>query len=80
MLMGIQAYVPHGGWFIIPTMNKPLAYVLCMIIGSVIMGVLLAVLKKPLSETELNGGLDLGADVLPSGGSSSLDDIDIINL
>lgn len=81
MVLGVQAYVPHGGWFIIPTMNKPLSYVLCMAIGAVIMGVLLAVLKKPLSEEEMNGGMNMGTDSVSSGGtSSSLDDIEIANL
>lgn len=81
MILGIQAYVPHGGWFIIPTMNKPLAYVLCMVIGAGIMGVLLAVLKKPLSEEVRMGGMDMGAEDIGTGkSSSSLDDIDIMNL
>ena len=80
MMMGIQAYVPHGGWFIIPTMNKPLGYVLCMIIGSLIMGGLLAVLKRPLSEAEQNGEMDLGVDDGSLEELSSLDDINIMNL
>lgn len=81
MLLGIQAYVPHGGWFIIPTMNKPMAYVLCLVIGAVIMGVLLAVLKKPLTEGAREAGLNMGVDMGNADTVSvSLDDIDIMNL
>jgi len=80
MLMGIQAYVPHGGWFIIPTMNKPIAYVLCMIIGAAIMGAMLAFLKKPLTEEERGGFHDLDITSNTMSGSASLDDIDILNL
>ena len=81
MLIGIQAYVPHGGWFIIPTMNKPLGFVLCMVIGALIMGVLLALLKKPLSDQARGGGMDLGVDLTDASASAgSLDDIQIMNL
>ncbi|WP_273400190.1 PTS fructose transporter subunit IIC [Traorella massiliensis] len=74
MLMGVGASVPHGGWFVIPTFQNPVGYVICMIVGSLIMGVLLAVLKRPLKEDE---------DSLDSLGTSSgkaavnLDDIKI---
>ncbi len=81
MVMGIQAYVPHGGWFIIPTMNKPLAYVMCMAIGALIMGALLAALKKPLPEGGEGVEPDMGIDESSFGKiSSSLEDIDIMNL
>lgn len=73
MVLGVGAGVPHGGWFVIPTFQNPLGYVLCMVIGSVIMGVLLAILKKPVKEDEELG--DLGTD---SGKSAvNLDDIKI---
>lgn len=79
MVIGLQAYVPHGGWFIIPTMNNPLGFVMCMAIGAVVMGALLAVLKRPITEAQ-TAQVDLGSDASSNGGSFSLDDLTITNL
>lgn len=78
MLLGIQAYVPHGGWFVIPTMSNPLGYVLCMVIGAVVMGVLLAILKRPLSNVDESPVYGESSSVQQS--SMSLDDLSISNL
>lgn len=78
MLMGLQAYVPHGGWFIIPTMNNPLGYVLCMVIGALIMGGLLAILKRPLKDNVSDAAQSAGGEEATV--SVSLDDITISNL
>ena len=46
MMWGVASPVPSGGMFIVPAMNKPLQFCLALLIGSVITGVLLFVLKK----------------------------------
>lgn len=50
MVWGVATPVPHGGWFVIPLMTNPLGYVAALAIGSVIMGVILFVLKRPVKD------------------------------
>lgn len=50
MLLGCGAQVTHGGWFVIPTFTNPLGYVACMVIGSLVMGITLAIWKRPIKE------------------------------
>ncbi|MDD7113045.1 MAG: PTS fructose transporter subunit IIC [Lachnospiraceae bacterium] len=51
MLWGVESPVPSGGMFIVPAMNKPLMFCLALLIGSVITGLLLFILKKKPVET-----------------------------
>lgn len=47
MLANIQLPAPHGGLFVIPVvMGNPLLYILAIIVGSVISGILIGILKK----------------------------------
>ena len=50
--------VPSGGIFIIPAMSRPIIAVIALLIGSCVTAVLLVVLKKRLSEDELNDTLE----------------------
>lgn len=43
---------PHGGIFVVPTIGNPLMYLVAIAIGSIVTCLLLAVLKKPLPQTE----------------------------
>lgn len=52
MIWDVQAPVPHGGWFVIPTFTHPEKFVIALIIGSVIMGTILFLLKKPIDKKE----------------------------
>src|SRR5699024_3474697 len=55
MIMDISLKAPHGGIFVIPiASNKPLIYILSILVGSVITCLIIGLLKKPLSETERN--------------------------
>lgn len=49
MVWNVGTPVPHGGWFIIPLMTNPWGYVAALAIGSVIMGVILFLIKKPVT-------------------------------
>lgn len=55
-VLGIENYVTAGGWFIIPLSNKPVLMAAMVLLGGVIMGVILAIWKKPVEE---NGSIDL---------------------
>ncbi len=57
-LLGIENYVTAGGWFIIPLSNKPLLMAAMILLGGVIMGVMLAIWKKPAKEEDIDD-LDL---------------------
>jgi len=46
--MGIRLMAPHGGIFVIALVNQPLWYLLFVIIGAIISGVMLGLLKKPI--------------------------------
>ncbi|WP_195459666.1 PTS fructose transporter subunit IIC [Pediococcus acidilactici] len=46
MSWGIKSPVPSGGMFIVPAMNKPLLFILALLIGSVVTASLLILLKK----------------------------------
>ena len=64
MVWDVQAPVPHGGWFVIPTFTHADKFVIALVLGSIIMGVLLFVLKKPVDKREdLKAASDKVADV-----------------
>lgn len=50
--LGIENYVTAGGWFIIPLSNKPLLMALMVLMGGVIMGIILALWKKPVEDED----------------------------
>ncbi len=52
MIWGVGAPVPHGGWFVIPTFVNAGKFVIALVLGSLIMGVLLFILKKPVDQRE----------------------------
>ena len=41
---------PHGGIFVVPTIGNPVMYLVSIIIGAIIGGIILSFLKKPLKE------------------------------
>lgn len=47
---GIRLMAPHGGIFVILLVSKPFLYLLFIAIGSIVSGILLGLLKKPLDE------------------------------
>ncbi|GMA47076.1 fructose-specific PTS transporter subunit EIIC [Tetragenococcus muriaticus] len=48
--MGIRLMAPHGGIFVIALVSQPLWYILFVVIGAIISGVMLGLLKKPVKE------------------------------
>ena len=46
--------VPSGGIFVIPAMSKPMIAVIALVAGSLVTGILLAIIKKPLTNEEVN--------------------------
>lgn len=62
--LGIENYVTAGGWFIIPLSNKPLLMAAMILLGGVIMGVILALWKRPVKDDAANA-LDIeGAEAV----------------
>ena len=49
-LFNCTLMAPHGGIFVVPTIGKPLMYLLALAIGSVVGMLMLAVLKRPVKE------------------------------
>ncbi|MEI4832128.1 fructose-specific PTS transporter subunit EIIC [Bacillus sp. FJAT-53711] len=41
---------PHGGLFVIPLVNKPILYLLAIVIGAVVTAVMLGIWKKPVNK------------------------------
>ena len=54
MMWGVGSPVAHGGWFVIPSFTHPDKFVIALVIGSLIMGTVLFLLKHRLSDSELN--------------------------
>lgn len=65
MVWGTEAPVVHGGMLTVPLFTNPDMFCLALAIGSVITGVVLAIIKKPVTEADEKAGLvNLGsADV-----------------
>ncbi|MBO4848563.1 MAG: PTS sugar transporter subunit IIA [Clostridia bacterium] len=49
-LFSCTLMAPHGGIFVVPTIGKPLLYLLALAIGSVVGMLMLAILKRPIKE------------------------------
>lgn len=64
MLWGVTCPVPAGGWFVFPLFGNALMGVLSLIVGSLVMGIILFLIKKPVLERkdvqhgENNGDFD----------------------
>lgn len=52
MVWGVGAPVPHGGMFVVPLFNKPWLFCLALGIGTTVCGVMLSVLKKPVTQAD----------------------------
>ncbi|MEZ7210788.1 PTS fructose transporter subunit IIC [Pantoea ananatis] len=52
MVWGVEAPVPHGGMFVVPLFTKPWLFCLALGIGTTICGVMLSLLKKPVTEAD----------------------------
>lgn len=50
MLMGIELMAPHGGIFVLPLINKPLLYLLALVVGVAVTTTLVVVVKPNLAE------------------------------
>lgn len=57
--MGVESMVPSGGVFVIPAMTNPLWAVIALLAGSLVTGVLLVIIKRPLKPEEID---DLGLE------------------
>lgn len=51
-LFSCTLMAPHGGIFVVPTIGKPLLYLLALAIGSVVGMLMLAILKRPIKNEE----------------------------
>ena len=51
-LFSCTLMAPHGGIFVVPTIGKPLLYLLALAIGSVVGMLMLAILKRPIKTEE----------------------------
>lgn len=58
MMWGVGSPVPHGGMFVIPIFVNPLGFVICLIIGSIIMGTTLFLLKRQVKDVGLDDFYD----------------------
>ena len=52
---GNESPVPSGGIFVIPAMSKPLIAIIALLAGSLVTGILLAIIKKPLTNEQVSG-------------------------
>lgn len=62
MVWGISSPLPNGGFIAFPFFSDPWRAVICLVIGSVITGIVLSLLKKPVKEEDETFN-DLGFEV-----------------
>ncbi|MGV8906689.1 MAG: PTS fructose transporter subunit IIABC [Acetobacterium sp.] len=55
MFFGSTLMAPHGGIFVFPVVGNPFGYVIALVVGSVVTMSLMAILKKPKVNTQLEG-------------------------
>lgn len=48
--LGIKLMAPHGGIFVVPLVSSPVMYLLFVVIGAIVSGVIFGILKKPVQE------------------------------
>lgn len=53
MILGADATVPFGGVLMIPTMSKPLAGIIAIVVNAVVTGLVLAIIKKDVTEKDM---------------------------
>lgn len=58
MMWDVQSPVAHGGWFVIPSFTHADKFVIALVLGSLIMGTVLFLLKRRLSEEQVINGSD----------------------
>ncbi len=78
MLWGTGSPAPAGGLFIVPMMTNPLQWCIALVIGTVVMGVSLSLLKKPVKEEDQTSVA--GSAQLEGAGSFGDDEIKIETL
>lgn len=64
--VGCESVAGHGGIFVVPMMVKPIWFLVALLIGSVVTGVVYAALKKPAEEEPVNKeeeALDFDLDI-----------------
>ena len=63
--MGCESVAGHGGIFVVPMMKNPVWFLIALIIGSAVTGVIYALLKKPsVDETaEEEEDIDIDLDI-----------------
>lgn len=67
MVLGADATVPFGGVLMIPTMSRPWAGILALLVNIVVTGVTLALIKKNVTEEEINAKEDKEEDDIDLG-------------
>lgn len=55
MAFGCTLQAPHGGIFVFPTVGNPLMYIVALVVGSVVGGLILSALKKTKTDEERIG-------------------------
>ncbi len=71
MILGADATVPFGGVLMIPTMSKPMAGIIAIVVNAVVTGLVLAIIKKDVSEKDAEALVEKEEDDI------SLDDIQV---
>ena len=62
---GCESVAAHGGIFVVPMMKNPVMFLVALVIGSIVTGVVYAIIRKPLAEqTEAeDDNMDVDIDI-----------------
>ena len=73
MVWGNSSELLNGGFIAFPFFTSPVQGLICLVLGSAITGIILAIIKKPVTEEDEKEGENLGQEL----SEAELDDIDI---
>lgn len=73
MMWGNSSELLNGGFIAFPFFGYPVRALICLAIGSIVTGVILAVIKKPVVEDDDSGEVDLGHEL----SEDELDDLEL---
>ena len=62
---GCESVAAHGGIFVVPMMKNPVMFLVALVIGSIVTGIVYAIIRKPLAEqTEAeDDNMDVDIDI-----------------
>lgn len=60
VMWGVESMAGHGGVFVVPMMTNPLMFLVALVIGTLVTGIVYAILKRPVSLADVELDEEMG--------------------